>query len=232
MGIKPWTEADLVWFFGEGAARFERSPEGARLDAAAQFGFDSGGGRIESLREHEARVWEARQRQCRRPAVTMEQAAADDIRAYLLDIGAYEDGAITAQPVHLSRGEGAGYVPDHSTLTRFARISRDLRRCSPEQRAALEAYHGEAGARWERAGVALGRIVCVMVLVPSGQAALAARWRRLRHADDGGAVDRLVAEIAHQGVSPTVDRRRLLDSAEHQARQLLAAAHAQFEAQR
>lgn len=226
--MKHVLEADLAWFFGRAAAEFERSPEGARLERAEQFGFDSSGERIESPGEHESRVWDSRQRRCKRSAATMAQSVADELREFLLG-EQNADGSLDAQNTGRSGAEQAGYVPDHATLTRYARISRSLSCCTGAQRAALAAYHGETGARWERSGVRPGRILTVMVQTDAGARVLAARWMRLKQHDQGSANDRMAAELQLQVTAANKERGRLLHAAEHQARSLLAAAHARFE---
>ena len=225
--MNQYDEADLMWFFGEGQRVFERSPEGTRLRIAAQFAFGEDGIAIETPKQYAQRVWEARQRQCRRPATTMAQQTADELREFFQDEGLCDDGSVDVMPIGAKGAEEAGYTPDHGVLTRYARISRRLEFCSPAQSRALEAYHGEAGAQCELAGVRLGRLVAVMATTEAGSRALEQRFQRVTD-EEGGPHRRLSAEIRHNEVAPTLARRMLLDAAEHQARKLLVAAHARF----
>jgi len=203
-------EADLTWFFGVAQTVFDRSKEGARLEAAQTFGHDSEGRRIESTYSAWHREWSERDKR-----VLRHQDAVD------------HDGALEACPRPRTPVE-SGYEPSDWVLRRFAVISRALTQCSPLQYRALEGYFGETGARWELSGVRPGRLVPVMTLVGAGKASLEARGKRLKTRDDGSPAERVASELQLQVTNPNVERKRLLAAAEAQARRLLAAALTQF----
>jgi hypothetical protein len=184
MSISPADESALDWYYGQALALFGQSVTGTMLDRADMFWV---------RRPITPAMFRAHQ--TRRP----NEPPPD-----LLTVRSGSPHRATAV-----------YVPDEAALRRYARVSNRLDRLSdPRARVVLEAYYGDAGARWGASD--LGRILAVMPLTKAGSEVVE------RHTSDQPGLrlsphEKLHSALVVQSVRPLAGRGRLLDAARAQA---------------
>lgn len=232
-------EAKLQWYFGVGMAAFERSPMGAMIDrldllanhrerrckkcenGALPNGRDcpacKGTG---FLARFQAAAPPLRTGYCRCPTCKGRGEHAgkvcsqcDGDRYISEDVNAY------ANPDH---AEASGYLPDDTSLQRFAWVSRRLALLPGMLHAeVLEAFYGDAGARW---GLTRhGRILALYPLTRKGSAwSAAARKESEKHrkSSDLSPSEILGVQAELEKSQPKRERRAALDTCERQAKVL------------
>ena len=224
MAIQVWRyDSELSWFFSDGQSAFERSTFGALLERAEQFGFDHDGHRIPHPETKRNESWHFRQGLCGQPAVSIDQALADDIRQ-LIDWEAL-DPSITACPKPI-KSEEPSVTPDDWKLQRYARASRALNNIPSRYGRVLSLYYGLRGCFWELQK--LGRILAVMHETQAGKKLLEVCKSDGELRSD----ERIAAAWDRQRAWPDDKIGALLTIAEKQAHKVLRDAKRSYEAAR
>lgn len=138
---------------------------------------------------------------------------------------------LTARPKKDS-GEGSGYTPDDSALTRYAIVSRRLDLVAAAHGKAmvevLVAYYGDVGSRWGR--TPHGRLFAVYALTGAGHKLVRMSMARTSEGITLSAAERIGVEAETEKTQPKPNRRALLDAAAGQALTLYERASAAWNA--
>lgn len=221
--IRRRDERDLSWFFGVGAASFQRSTFGAMLDRAQMFAFDSelcdqcdgttfvednatcpkckGTGIRPRKRRRKRRILKAECRKCAGTGLNSEGKLCGTCRGF---------EGLTAMP-QPSAHEEPSYSPEDETLHRYAEMSRRLERLPVACVRVLAAYFGDPGAKWDRRPQ--GRVCALYPLTRSGrrllEAALALGEPGAQQADDEAIVAVATAVKRTRGVELSLAQQQL-----------------------
>jgi hypothetical protein len=240
-------QADLRWFFVEGAVAFDRSPMGPMLDSAELFTFgpmvcpscDGEGfcGDIETaLRDaiDRARKWEAAcgtrladaLREWRKendeqkpPWYDDGQCAACGGSGWIPRRRKLDEGSVqpTARPTGSSVNKRGGIEPSSDLLERYGFVCTRLLKLSKRHHATFEAFFGLPGTRWSDDR---GRIWGLMPLTFAGQKIV--KSSKKRGLERGLRDDEILnVEAELQKVKPMKTRRALFAAAREQAEERL-----------
>jgi hypothetical protein len=190
--LSPYEEASLEWYFGPGAAQFERSTMGAMLERAYAMSVDHKPdndtirARFERL-PHEPPAGEI----TARPTAELRQSAG-----YTPNEQAMARFAHVSRRLRLVRAESAG----------AERV--------------LAAYYGDVGCRWGR--TARGRIFAVLPLTQAGQNMLRKATKRTAKAPliRLTETEALENEVDLERLRPDPSRAQQIESARRQAGKL------------
>lgn len=222
--LLPGDESMLERFFGHDQVAFERSTAGPMLDNQKLFGRLRPHGLHHSAEVPDDELLRVDQKY---PSAAWPSVCDGVI--------VYDDRELTAQPIRETRSSGGGYDADsdqmHTTLVRYAVVSRrlmQLERTSRVSLQVLEAYYGDRGALCSEPkrdddgkviAQPVGRLVAVYPLTATG-------GRLLRASDDGkrarfhlAPMQRMENIVRQPG---TQERKELLARVLREAEQLFA----------